>query len=382
MNPAIGLLNWHPRQTLAEMTEIYLADERPWIIAYSGGKDSTAVVQLAYTMLFRLPEQSRTKSISVISNDTLVEAPPVAEHLRSSLASMERAAIRDQLPITFAVTTPELKNRFFVKVIGRGYPAPNRYFRWCTDKMKIGPTSDFIRRKISEDGEVNILLGTRRAESSQRAKSIDKHKAQHGMGALRAHPSLAGAKVYAPIESLETDDVWAYLLSYPPPWDKPNRDLWVLYGKASGVECPIVLDKTSQPCGAGRFGCWTCTVVQKDKSLQGLVDNGEETLEPLLDFRDWLKGYRDDVSVREPTRRNGRPGPGPFTLAARQTILNRLVLAEQESGLILLHPDELEAIADLWREDGFDGEISPSSPRYGVPNGGLEERNLQEATYR
>ena len=54
---------------------LFLADDIPWVIGYSGGKDSTATLQLVWYALAELPDWQRTrKTVHVISTDTLVES--------------------------------------------------------------------------------------------------------------------------------------------------------------------------------------------------------------------------------------------------------------------------------------------------------------------
>ncbi len=342
-------------EIIAEMRTLYLSDTRPWIVGYSGGKDSTALAQMTYYMLLDLPAKQRHKTIHFVCNDTLVESPPVQKHMSTTLDLIGEAAKAEGLPIVTKLTSPELKNRFFVKVIGRGYPAPTRVFRWCTDKLKIQPTNKYIKEQISAAGEVIILLGTRRSESNLRARSIKKHEDANGHedGILRNHVNLKGAYIYSPIQELELNDIWVYLLQVPSPWGSNHRDLWNLYGKAGGRDCPLVIDPTTVPCGTSRFGCWTCTVVRNDKSMESLIDHGDDWMQPLLDYRDWLKEIREDHSMREPKRRNGQEKPGPFTIETRQLMLQKLLEIEKETGIEILPIEEHDEIKRLWALDGF-----------------------------
>ena len=343
-------------EIIDQIREVYLADKRPWIVGYSGGKDSTAVLQMVYLMIQGLPAEQRHKTVHVVCNDTLVETPPIVKHMTTTIAAIASSAQRDGLPIVTKITSPPLKSRFFVKIIGRGYPAPTRTFRWCTDHMKIRPTNDYIKAQISQSGEVIIVLGTRRSESGQRARTIQHYQDLHGNGHLRAHGSLKGAYIYPPIQELQLGDVWSYLLQIRPPWGGSNRDLQVLYGKAGGRDCPLVVESQTQPCGSSRFGCWTCTVVRTDKSMESMVDNGEDWMEPLLDFRNWLKEIREDMQYRQPTRRDGTDAPGPFTLSAREMIFRRLMDTESEVGMQLIPEEEKREVERLWAMDGYSGD--------------------------
>jgi DNA sulfur modification protein DndC len=114
-------------------------------------------------------------------------------------------------------------------------------------------------------------------------------------------------------------------------------------------------------CGtnSSRFGCWTCTVVEKDKSLQGFVDSGNHQYAPLIAFRDWLREIRNDLSFRQGRRRNGKISvmdngkiiPGPFTLDARRLILDRLLQTQIEYGDALISDQEIETIKRIWATD-------------------------------
>ena len=151
-----------------EIREIYLWDQVPWVIGYSGGKDSTAILQLIWLAVKELPSEKRTKPVHVISTDTLVEQPLVAAWVDASHAKMREAAVEQQMPFTPHKLTPAVRDTFWVNLIGKGYPAPRKLFRWCTSRMKISPSNEFIRTVIRDNGEALLVLGTRKAESSRR----------------------------------------------------------------------------------------------------------------------------------------------------------------------------------------------------------------------
>src|SRR5690606_27655444 len=199
----------------------------------------------------------------------------VVSHLKQSLREIEYGSRVLDLPVTVAKTTPELCHTFWVLLIGKGYPSPNQQMRWCTDRLKIQPTSRYIREQVAHCGSAIILLGVRKDESESRKRRIDGYENQNQSN-LNPHNDLVGAYIYRPIVDLSTDDVWEILSSYSPIWGGDNSRLIKLYRDAAGGECPIVLSQDDAPgCGtnSSRFGCWTCTVVEKDKSLQGFVDS-------------------------------------------------------------------------------------------------------------
>ncbi|MDZ4253050.1 MAG: DNA phosphorothioation system sulfurtransferase DndC, partial [Sulfuritalea sp.] len=343
--------------------EEYLAENQhfPWIIGFSGGKDSTLVAQGVFEALMSVPPSRRTRPVHIVSNDTLVESPVVIIHLDKVTKLIERAANNLGLPITVARTTPEIDKSFWVLLIGKGYPSPNLTMRWCTDRLKIQPTSGYIKRHISECGAAIVVLGVRRDESNTRQRSIDRRRNQRGSN-LTEHTDLLGAYIYRPIVDLTTDDVWEILGSYPAPWGGTHVDLFQLYRDAEGGECPVVLSKDEAPgCGTSnsRFGCWTCTVVEKDKSLQGFIDVGKHQYKPLVEFRDWLKDIRNKSEYRQAYRRNGRLTfdlagkhiPGPFTIQARKMILERLLSIQDEFGDRLISEGELDLIYQHWTNE-------------------------------
>ena len=345
-----------------EIREEYAAThDKPWIVGFSGGKDSSLVTHLVLEHLISLPRSERKRPVYIVANDTLVESPLVMEHVRIVLSEIDKAKQAFDLPVVISMTEPELNQTFWVNLIGRGYPSPNRSFRWCTDRMKIRPTSNYIRKQVNISGEVILLLGVRRSESSARANVI----ARYDNGSrLNRHNDLGGCLVFRPIVELSTDDVWGFLAENKPPWGGSHQRLIQLYRDAGGGECPVVMSNEDAPsCGttSSRFGCWTCTVVDKDKSLAGFVDSGFNQFTPLLEFRDWLVEIRNDPARRLARRRDGRITftkkgvfvPGPFNLATRREILDRLLALQTKSKMDLIQEAEIDRIRELWVEDAI-----------------------------
>jgi DNA sulfur modification protein DndC len=263
---------------------------------------------------------------------------------------VEREAKKQDLPIETHIVSPELEDTFWVNLIGRGYPSPNRWFRWCTDRMKIQPANKFILNQVSKYGEAVVVLGVRKNESATRAQVMSMH--QIPGQTLRTHTSLPSAYVYAPIEDWDYTDVWAFLRGTKSPWGANNEELVALYKKARGGECPLVIDTTTPSCGNSRFGCWVCTVVDRDKSMEAFIDGGEDWMEPLLDMRGWLGEIRNDPARRAHKRRDGRAGLGPFSMETRKEVLRRLLKTQQQVGQDLISRGELEEIQRVWHDDG------------------------------
>ena len=359
---------------VTQTQQLYLADGVPWVVGYSGGKDSTAVLQVVWLSLAGLPADQRTKPVHVISTDTLVENPVVAAWVTHSLEVMEQAAREQGLPLAPHRLTPATTDTFWVNLIGRGYPAPRHKFRWCTERLKIKPSNTFIRDMVRSHGEAILVLGTRKAESSGRSHRMTELESRRVRDLLSPNESLPNCLVYSPLENWSNDDVWTFLMQRPNPWGYSNKELLTMYqGASPDGECPLVVDASTPSCGDSRFGCWTCTLVDQDKSMSAMIQNDEEKewMLPLLDLRNALD-IADDRHLRDFRRMNGsvqlfhdRPIPGPYTQEAREDWLRRLLEAQawiRENGpdyvrgLDLVTLAELEEIRRIWVVDKHEFE--------------------------
>lgn len=367
----------------AEIQEIYRADAKPWVIGYSGGKDSTAVLRLIFEALRELPQAQRTKPVFVVSSDTLVETPIVISLIGETLGRVQEAAASSELPLTVAQVTPKTAETFWVNLLGKGYPAPTRQFRWCTERMKIDPVSDFIRDKVARFGEVIVVLGSRVQESDTRAQVMKKHRIEGQR--LSRHTTLVNAYVYTPIESWSADDVWEYLFSADAPWGGSHQALFDLYKGSNAGECPLVIDKSTPSCGNSRFGCWVCTVVTEDRAIDGLIQSGVTWLKPLKDFRNELYATtipENKRRFRHERRRDGRVTvvindageekhiPGAYLMSVRQDFLRRLLRTQRQinqyaplADYELITKEELEEIRTQWRCDPNEPDWADTLPR-------------------
>lgn len=302
---------------------------------------------LIFDAILSLPPALRKKPVSILCTDTRVEIPAIAEMIEGTLDRMRKCSQQNDLKIDVNLLKPTMEESFWVNIIGRGYPPPNRNFRWCTQRMKIDPVNVFVKRRIGHWGEAIIHLGARRSESSTRAQTMSSRETRNG---LHRHPDLPRVWVSNPIEFLSTEEVWAYLLQKPNPWGGDNRGLYKLYASASNGECPIQIDTSTPSCGNSRFGCWTCTVVDRDKASEGLLASGDERMEKLIEFRDTLLLYRDPANKKRDARRmNGNDGPGPLLISARRELLAKLLALQEETGLQLITPEELLLIQQMWK---------------------------------
>ena len=363
---------------IEEVQQLYLVDSIPWVVGYSGGKDSTATLQLVWLSIQKLPAEQRTKPVHVISTDTLVENPIVAAWVGRSLKRINDRAKEQGLPIQSHQLTPQVDDTFWVNLIGRGYPAPGVKFRWCTERMKIRPANRFISEMVKQNGEAILVLGTRKAESSKRKHRMTKLEGMRIRDRLSPNLSLPNSLVYSPVEDWTNDDVWLFLMQVNNPWGHNNKELLTMYqGASPDGECPLVVDTSTPSCGDSRFGCWVCTLVDKDKSMSAMIQNDHEKewMLPLLELRDKLK--EADKSMRDFRRMQGHvqlfrgePIPGPYRQQAREDWLQQLLEAQEwirQNGpeyvrdleLITMH--ELHAIRRLWVVEKH--EFEDSLPR-------------------
>ena len=391
----------HLQDIYEEIRSVYLADNRPWILGFSGGKDSTCMVQLIWNALSALPTEKLHKKIFIISSDTMVEAPKVVEQITSTLDLMEKAAKNTHLPISTNLVRPLIADSFWVCLLGKGFPAPSNLFRWCTERLKIRNADRFIQDKVSEYGEAIIILGTRKDESGSRQQLMNLYEIEGSL--LSRHSKFAQTYVYTPLRDFITKDVWNYLLQNPNPWGANNRDLLALYQNANSSECPLVVDTSTPSCGNSRFGCWVCTVVNEDVSLKNTIENGEDWMEPLLELRTELKETQEPAKrrdVRSLKRRDGKMKlvsedrmekfekniqnskmelknkddtpdpysvlvPGPYTLEFCIEFLEKLLVAQkkiQQTGpdprMELITQDEIHEIQRIWRMEQGDWKNS------------------------
>lgn len=336
-------------EIIKNLAELYLTDSRPWLVGFSGGKDSTMVASIIFDAVLSIPVEQRSKQVTILCTDTRVEIPAIAEGIENTLDRMRRFSVQECLNIEAQLLKPPPEQSFWVNIIGRGYPPPNRVFRWCTQRLKIDPVTAFVQNRMSNGhwSEAILHLGARRAESSTRAQTMASREKRNG---LNRHPNLPRVWVSNPIEFLTTEEVWAYLLKSPNPWGNDNRALYKLYASASNGECPIQIDTSTPSCGHSRFGCWTCTVVERDKASEGLLASGDERMEKLIEFRETLLFYQDPANgKRDMKRKNGSDGPGPLKIEARRELLKKLMVLQEEAQVQVISPEELLLIQQLWK---------------------------------
>lgn len=344
------------KQLLFELKLAYLDPTTrswPWILAFSGGKDSTLVAKAVYEMLLALPEYKRIRPIHICSVDTGLEVPLIIDHINENLNELAEYARARNLPISAHRLQPDIGQRYFSLLIGLGYLPTSRgnVSRWCTVRLKIRPMQQKIAQLAGKDGKVITVLGSREDESTTRQRSIKKHS----VGSFRYNEKTVRKKsgpeivqlVYQPIRYFDAGNVWSSLERDGGfPWGLGYSRMKKLYRESSG-ECPIVLD-TGTPSGCGsRWGCMLCTAITDDKSLKSFIAEGNQWLQPIYDFRNYILKLASNPEMRESypiNRSTGRimaeNGPGGFNKKARRLLFSKLI--ELRDVIALTKPTDID----------------------------------------
>src|SRR2546428_8068193 len=316
-----------------------------WVVTYSGGKDSTTVAVLS--SIFLLANPNYHVRLEVIYSDTLMGMPPLRETADAMMSHMRSAFKRAGLRARVRVVAPLVEDRFWVKLLGRGYPPPGPRFRWCTHRMKIKPADALLERDGHSDNA--ILTGVRFGESASRDQNLKLSCATGGECGqdywFFKGPSGSNRSYYAPIVKWRTCKVWDFLVFVAPTLGWPTDQLFALYGNQDL-----------------RFGCWTCSLVRRDRTMEEIMKRpGMEHLAELHAFRNEIIARCRDPANRT-KRPNGRIGAA-VKLEGRRQLLRKLLGLEKRLGMRLITPEEVTAIRREWRKRNWRNGNGPDSPR-------------------
>jgi len=346
--------------TAASLRE-YGARHDVWSVAFSGGKDSTAMVTLVVHLIEtgRVP---RPRKMYVLYGDTRMELPPL---WLSAQAIMADLAKRDWIECRTVMA--EMDQRFFVYMLGRGVPPPNNNtLRWCTAQIKVEPMEMELRRLAAAVEQSNLcchcgkpavdatdndhdgtfwvycrpcdfwtehppqkplmLIGVRIGESAARdariAVACSRNGAECGQGWYQRDLPDAVCDKLSPLLHFRTCLIWDWLMgndghdSMIPPG--MPMDEWLAAAPARKTALPFHgfptklvavaygVDEEDPADSNARTGCVGCPLATRDLALENLLRVFPEQwghLAPLLDLR---AIYRE---LREPKNRLRQP-PG------------------------------------------------------------------------
>jgi DNA sulfur modification protein DndC len=312
-------------------------------MAYSGGKDSSAVVTFV-AWAIREGLIPRPESVTVEYADTRQEYPVLYSTAMSLLAALERDGMNT------LVVTPPLDDRFYVYMLGYGVPPPSNAFRWCTNKLKISPMTKAMEARREEIGEKFLLLnGVRLGESDARdqriAVSCSKDSGECGQGWFQVKPPDSAGDTLAPLLHWRVCHIYDWLY-----WNERRHG----YPEVAGIADVYGEDEV-------RTGCIACNLASRDVALENLVKQPDHAhLSPLLELRAVfaeLKRPHNRLRKAEPEKRkdgqwskNGQR-MGPLTMEARAWGLAQVLDIQARAGVDLINAEEEARIREMWSLD-------------------------------
>jgi len=312
------------RQT-AESLRAYGTRYPDWVVAWSGGKDSTTVLTLTIWMI----EQGMVpapESLTVLYADTRQELLPLW-HCASE--------IRDELTergIHCGTVMAPLDRRMWVYILGRGVPPPNNNtLRYCTRQIKIEPMAEEIRKISQARGrKVLVLTGVRQGESAARddriALSCSRNGAECGQGWFQETLPEDISDTLAPILHWRVCHVWRWLRDWAPQSEYGDWSTRLLADAYGGEEAQEINART---------GCVCCPLASRDTALDAIIRLPHWFY--LAGLKEIRTVYREMREARHRLRKPGgesrRDGTlaqnqnrlGPLTLEARMYFLGRVL---------------------------------------------------------
>jgi DNA sulfur modification protein DndC len=321
------------RSTMADSLDMtaaslnaYAANYRHWAIAYSGGKDSSALVTVVLWLIAQ-GKITTPESLTVLYSDTRQEIPPLQIGALKTLETVR------QMGYTARVVLPEMDNRYFVYMLGRGVPPPNNNtLRWCTPQIKVEPMVSALKSLRDEHGEKFLMLtGVRIGESAARdariALSCSRNGAECGQGWFQETTPDSVADTLAPLLHWRVCHVWDWLMFEAPAIAPSVSFVAQVYGGEEAEEINA------------RTGCIGCPLATKDAALDHVLSIPEWAyLQPLKRLRPLYTELRSFRHRKQKDGERNKDGnfssnpsrKGPLTLAAREWALGEILAVQNK----------------------------------------------------
>jgi DNA sulfur modification protein DndC len=363
----------------------YGATHEHWSVAWSGGKDSTALVTLVVWLILagKVPAP---KTLTVLYADTRLELLPLwlaAQAIREELIEHAEALVTLGCTLDVRTVMAPIEKRFLPYVLGRGVPPPNNNtLRWCTRQIKVDPMRAELARLGSERGDVLTLTGVRLGESAVRdariALSCSKGDGECGQGWYQRDLGDRGQATLAPLLHWRVCHVWEWLKHWAPLLEYGDWTTTLLAEVYGGDEAEEL---------AARTGCVGCPLAQEDRALDALLKHPRWAyLMPLKELRPlWRHLRTPPVRLRKRAGEVRADGTlvgnqhrmGPITLAAREAALEvildiqaRINAVAESTGrepVDLLNAEETEFIRGAIRGGVWPQRWTGEEPRADEP---------------
>lgn len=309
-----------------KMREVWREDLRPWYVAYSGGKDSTLLLQLVFEVA-KEEGRKKPKKIWVCFNDTGYELDGKIEKIKRHFELFEKTGL-----VQTMFTHPELDHKILVSIIGRGYAPPDFRFRYCTQDSKMSPGKCVETELAKAHNGLVVLVGQRKEESTNRCRNLNKKFAPYY---LFCRNSRLKIEEFYPIANILERDLWKYLECIDTfAWNGSFKELRESYSLARGIT---------------RDGCWLCTVCVEKKARTNQCTDGQNKI------RQFLREIKDDpqkrcLCTKENFKKRIEKGlaSGYFTLEARKEMLEFVQNIEREEGRRYISDEEVDIIHNFW----------------------------------
>jgi len=309
-----------------------------WMITYSGGKDSSALVSFVIWCL-QTGKVEAPKSLTVLYADTRMELKPLHD---TAMTVLKRIS---ELGYATRIVQPPLEQRFWVHILGRGLQPPKRTQRWCTRVLKADPMNKAITEIEAEygSGTVLALTGVRKGESDKRDEviktSCSKNDGECGQGWYQQ-----SRHALAPL--MHWRSCWVWRWNYGD--DNPLKEVL-------GIEDVYFPADDFQDI---RTGCFKCELVTEDLSFKYLAMKPawkhlapihrltivyEFLRLPVNRLRKWEPSVNADGRLRD-----NSGAIGPSTIDARKMAFEMIKDIEAESGHQFIDAEEEAYIRALW----------------------------------